>query len=120
MTATLILKSLFFQNENSFFEKIIIDKNEYEYSLEKEIQIKFNEIESEIGIKTVNTKIVFRDKYEDHFFEIMKGTKIYGYLDVGKAIDMMIAQNIYLSMFGANALKLKHTGLQRTKMLLHN
>ena len=75
MTATLILRSLFFQKESQSFEKIIIDQKEYEYSPEKEIQINFDEIEEEIRLKIVKIQLKFTEVLEDHFFEILKGTK---------------------------------------------
>ena len=94
MTATLILKSIFFETENPSIKKIIVDEEEYQYSQETEIQIKFNEIESEIGIKVVSIKLFFNGVNEDEeqFFEIMKGSKICGYLlpIQGKTIDILL------------------------------
>ena len=95
MTATLILRSLFFQKESPSLEKIIIDQKEYEYSPEKEIQINFDEIEEEIRLKIVKIQLKFTEVLEDHFFEILKGTKIIGYLlpRKGKTLDIILNEN---------------------------
>ena len=95
MTATLILRSLFFQKESPSLEKIIIDQKEYGYSPEKEIQINFNEIEKEIGLKIVKIQLKFTEVEEEHFFEILKGTKIIGYLlpRKGKTLDILFNEN---------------------------
>ena len=95
MTATLILKALFFINENSSLEKIIIDQKEYGYLPENEIQINFDEIEKEIGFKIVKIQLKFKEKLEEHFFEILKGTKIIGYLlpKKGKTLDIILNEN---------------------------
>jgi len=94
MTATLIIKSIFFQTENPFLEKIIVDNQEYKYSKEIEMQIIFNDIEFEIGVKVVHIKLIFRgkNKPKEHFFEIMKGSKICGYLlpIKGKTLDIIL------------------------------
>lgn len=95
MTATLILKALFFIKENSSLEKIIIDQKEYGYLPENEIPINFDEIEKEIGFKTVKIQLKFKEKLEEHFFEILKGTKIIGYLlpKKGKTLDIILNEN---------------------------
>ena len=94
MTATLILKSLFFETKNPLLQKIIVDDKEYKYLLEKEIEINFNEIESEIGVKIVSIKLFFKDKDmdEEHFFEIVKDSKIVAYLlpMKGKTVDIIL------------------------------
>lgn len=95
MTATLILRALFFEKESSSLEKIIVDQKEYGYSPVKEIQINFDEIEKEIGLKTVKIQLKFTELLEEHFFEILKGAKIIGYLlpRKGKTLDIILNEN---------------------------
>lgn len=97
MTATLIIQSIFFQKINPKIKKIIVDKEEYEYQEEKKITLKFNDIESEIGIKVVKIILILQNNNEEeHFFEIMKGTTIYGYLlpESGKTLDIILNEKI--------------------------
>ena len=124
MTATFIIKSIFFQNANSSLKKVIVDNIEYEYSLEKEIQIKFNEIEFEIGIKTVNIKLEFNGNYENHFFEIMKGTKIYGYLlpNIGKTLDILLNEQskVNSKIQDINSLNFADLDIKENRLLIIN
>jgi len=125
MTATLILKSIFFQTENPFLEKIIIDGKEYEYSLETEIEINFNEIEFEIGVKVVHIKLIFRgiNKAKEHFFEIMKGSKICGYLlpKKGRTIDIILSEkNNFKSKIFASDSIFSNLDIKENRLLIIN
>ena len=89
MSAKLILKSIFFQKEK--IKNIIVDGQEYNYQEEIEAPIKFNEIESEIGIKVVKIETVIEEEKDASFFEIMKNTTIIGYLlpEIGQTLDII-------------------------------
>ena len=82
-----------------FFNKIYVDDEEYGISPEIEIKIKFDEIESEIGLKVVKVKIPFGEDVEEYYFEMAKDTKIYGYLFPyqGKTLDIITNETIFNS-----------------------
>ena len=79
--ATILLNYLF-DNINPVFEKIVIDKKEYQLKEvdKKEIKIKFNDIEAELGYKVIDISFIITENAKESLqCEIMQGIN-YGIL----------------------------------------
>ena len=79
--ATILLNYLF-DNINPEFEKIVIDKKEYQLKEvdKKEIKIKFNDIEAELGYKVIDISFIIKENEKESLqCEIMQGIN-YGIL----------------------------------------
>ena len=78
------------------FDKLYFDDEECKILPEIKKELKFNEIESEVGLKVVKIKLISLNDVEDHYFEIAKGTTIYGNLlpNHGFTLDIVTNEKI--------------------------
>ena len=81
MEAKIILNYIFENEEPDYFLKILIEKKEYklEEVNKKEIAIKFNDIEVELGSKIIEIELIYINSHETHPCEILPGNN-YGIL----------------------------------------
>ena len=81
MEAKIILNYIFENEEPDYFLKILIEKKEYklEEVNKKEIAIKFNDIEVELGSKIIEIELIYINSHNTHHCEILPGNN-YGIL----------------------------------------
>ena len=67
-----------FEEETPLIEKVSIEEKEYLFNeiINKEIKIKFNETEKELGSKILKMHLINSIDNEEHNFEIISGTNI--------------------------------------------
>jgi len=75
------------------FDKLFIDDEECKILPVIKKELKFDEIESEIGLKVVKIKLISLNDVEEHYFEIAKGTIINANLFPHHGITLDIITN---------------------------